>query len=197
MLYHEIPEHLYPIDNDAFHQCPTVFRPVVTNCETGKPEYPKMRDMFTDIGLIRASAALPLLARPVMINGHPCLDGGSSDSIPIQKALELGCKKNVVVLTQHRSYRKSPNRIMGLIALKYRKYPQLVKALKYRHTHYNQTLEQLTQLEANGEAFVIAPPTPLSLGRTEKNREKLDAAYRCGYKEAARCYEKLCNYLEK
>ena len=44
-LYHEIPEKLYPIDNETFQKSKTVFRPVVTNCETGQAEYPRLRDM--------------------------------------------------------------------------------------------------------------------------------------------------------
>ena len=196
-LYHEIPEKLYPIDNETFQKSKTVFRPVVTNCETGQAEYPRLRDMFSDIGLVRASAALPLVAHPVMINGHPCLDGGSADSIPLQKAIDLGCKKNVVVLTQHRNYRKSPNRMIGLIALKYRKYPNLVETLRNRHNVYNETLERVSQAESDGTAFVIAPPEPLEHGRVEKNRAKLEAVYRLGYSEAKKQYGALCAYLEK
>ena len=196
MLYHEIPEKLYPIDNETFHKSKTVFRPVVTNCMSGKAEYPRMRDMFTDIGLVRASASLPLLAHSVMINGHPCLDGGSSDSIPLQKAIALGCKKNVVVLTQHRGYQKSPNKLMGPIVWKYRKYPQLVQTLRNRHIAYNETLQAIRKAEADGSAFVIAPPIPLELGRIEKDRSKLEAVYRLGYAEAKKCETSLLAYLQ-
>ena len=195
MLYYEIPEKLYPIDNETFRQSKTVFRPVVTNCVSGKAEYPRMRDMFTDIGLVRASASLPLLAHPVMINGNPCLDGGSSDSIPLQKAIALGCTKNVVILTRDRGYRKSPNKFMGAIAWKYRRYPKFVQTLRDRHITYNETLQQIRQAEAEGTAFVIAPSAPLTLGRIKKDRSKLEAVYRLGYAEAQKCEAALLAYL--
>ena len=194
-LYHKIPEELYPIDNTAFLNGKTEFHVVVTNCTTGKPEYPQISDMLRDVDYVRASSSLPLLARTVDLYGEKYLDGGVSDPIPVQKALDMGCDKTIVVLTQHRGFRKSPEKTMPLIQCKYRNYPNLVRDMRVRHQVYNDTLDQIASLERQGEIFVIAPEEPLKIRRTEKNRDLLKNAYRNGKETALRLLPALRTYL--
>ena len=74
--YHLIPEYLYPYDYETFEKYPGKAYSVVTNIETGQPEYLRVRDIRKDIDKIRASASLPLVARNVKIDGKLYLDGG-------------------------------------------------------------------------------------------------------------------------
>ena len=67
--YHLIPDYLYPYDYDTFEKYPGKAYSVVTNIETGQPEYLRVRDIRKDIDKIRASASLPLVARNVKIDG--------------------------------------------------------------------------------------------------------------------------------
>ena len=55
----------------------------------------------------RATSAMPFVSQCVEINGRKYLDGGIADSIPFEKAQELGCDKIIVVLTQPIDYRKT------------------------------------------------------------------------------------------
>ena len=80
--YHLIPEYLYPYDYETFEKYPGKAYSVVTNIETGQPEYLRVRDIRKDIDKIRASASLPLVARNVKIDGKLYLDGGISDAMP-------------------------------------------------------------------------------------------------------------------
>ena len=58
---------------------------VATDIGTGKPAYHKCVDgKKSDITWIRASASMPVVSRPVEIDGKKYLDGGMSDSIPIK-----------------------------------------------------------------------------------------------------------------
>ena len=196
-LYHTIPEQLYPIDNEAFLQGKTDFFVVVTNCETGKAEYLPINDMFRDVDAVRASSSLPLLARTVFLNGKPYLDGGVSDPIPVQKALEMGCDKLIVVLTRHRSFRKTPEKSAPLVKLKYRNYPNLVRNMKIRHRVYNDTLDRISDLEKGGKIFVIAPEKPLKISRAEKDMNLLNDGYRQGKDLALRRMPNLLDYLKK
>ena len=61
---------------------------------------------------VRASSSLPLMSRTVWIHKKPYLDGGITDSIPIMEAQRMGNKKNVVVLTRDRTYRKEKNKLI-------------------------------------------------------------------------------------
>ncbi|MDO5089503.1 MAG: patatin family protein, partial [Leptotrichiaceae bacterium] len=69
-LYREIPDVLNPIDNEAYLKNNTEFQAVITNCHTGKAEYPYINDMKKDVNYIRASSSLPFLSQMVRINGE-------------------------------------------------------------------------------------------------------------------------------
>ena len=195
MLYETIPKELYPIDNASFLKNTAVFQAVVTNCETGKAEYPVIKDLLRDIGYVRASSSLPLVSRIVKIGGKPYLDGGIADSIPVRQSVLQGNLKNVVVLTRHRQYRKGENKLMPLLKMKYKAYPKLVESLQSRHIRYNETLEYIAGEEQKGNLFVIAPQEPLGLSRVEKNREKLQKAYETGYADARRSFSAVKGFI--
>jgi len=195
MCYDTIPNKLLPYDYETFKKYEGNFYAVATNCITGHPEYLKVRDMKKDIYKIKASCSLPLMAEMVYIDGVPYLDGGISDSIPIRQSIKSGNKLNVVVLTRDIDYRKKPNELLPVIKLKYKKYPELVKTIENRHIQYNRTLEYIKNQEEKGNIFCIRPSVELTVGRLEKNKGKLVAVYRQGYKDAKSRYEELIEYI--
>ena len=197
MLYDIIPNELDLFDYDTYNKNESNFYVVITDINTGKPEYVKIGDLKKDIIYVRASSSLPLLAQNVKINDKEYLDGGISDSIPIKKSIADGNKKNVVILTRDSTYRKGKNSLMPIIKLKYKKYPNFVKSMADRYIVYNEILDFIKELEDNGDVFVIRPKKPVNIGRTEKNREKLEALYNEGYNDAKDCYEELLKYLGK
>ena len=197
MLYDIIPNELDLFDYDTYNKNESNFYVVITDINTGKPEYVKIGDLKKDIIYVRASSSLPLLAQNVKINDKEYLDGGISDSIPIKKSIADGNKKNVVILTRDSTYRKGKNSLMPIIKLKYKKYPNFVKSMADRYIVYNEILHFIKELENNGDVFVIRPKKPVNIGRTEKNREKLEELYNDGYNDAKDCYEELLKYLGK
>ena len=197
MLYDIIPNELDLFDYDTYNKNESNFYVVITDINTGKPEYVKIGDLKKDIIYVRASSSLPLLAQNVKINDKEYLDGGISDSITIKKSIADGNKKNVVILTRDSTYRKGKNSLMPIIKLKYKKYPNFVKSMADRYIVYNEILDFIKELEDNGDVFVIRPKKPVNIGRTEKNREKLEALYNDGYNDAKDCYEELLKYLGK
>lgn len=195
MLYNIIPNKLDLFDYDTYNKNNSNFYAVVTNINTGKPEYIKIGDLKKDIIYIRASSSLPLLAQNVKINDKEYLDGGISDSIPIKKSIADGNKKNIVILTRDESYRKTKNSLIPIMKLKYKGYPKFVESMANRHIVYNETLDFIKKLENRGNVFVIRPKKPVQIGRTEKNREKLEALYNDGYNDAKDSYENLLKYI--
>lgn len=196
MLYHLIPEYLNPYDYEAFAAYKGKAYSVATNIVTGRPEYFRIRNMKTEIDKIRASASLPMVSRNVKIDGNYYLDGALSDSIPLQKSVTDGNRKNVVVMTKEVGYVRQPASQLGLIKVRYMKYPKVAELMAERHTAYNDQVAYIERQQENGQAFVIRPQTPSSVGRVEKDVEKLKALYQQGYEEARECYDKLREYLE-
>lgn len=193
--YRLIPDYLHPYDHDTFEQYQGKAYSVVTNIETGRPEYLRLRDMRKDIIKVRASASLPLVSRNVKINGKYYLDGGISDAIPLQKSIVDGNLKNVVVMTKEEGFVRKPSTQLGLIKARYLKYPKVYDLMLERHINYNNTLDYIERQQENGQAFVIRPKKVSNVGRIEKDKNKLIALYEEGYQDAADCYEELKQYL--
>lgn len=197
MLYNRIPNELVLYDYETFNKFKGNFYSVVTNCKTGKAEYMKIQDMKEDIVTVRASSSLPLLSRIVEINGEEYLDGGISDSIPVKKSIEDGHRKNVVILTRDKTYRKSKASFLNIFKIKYKKYPNLIKAIEDRYKMYNDTIDFIEEKRKSGEVFVIQPKEPVNISRVEKDKTKLKALYDEGYNDAKECYEDLIKFINE
>ena len=194
--YNLVPRKLDPLDNETFVQSGARFTVVVTDVVTGQPAYLPVHDMMDDMEAIRASASLPLISNLVRCGDRLCLDGGVSDSIPVRHAFDMGLDKCVLVLTQPLGYRKTPNKALGLMKLKYRRYPKLVEAVEKRHTQYNDTLDFIAQQEQAGRLFVLRPESDPGVGRTEKDPAKLQRLHDMGFLTAQREYDRLLEFLK-
>lgn len=197
MLYDLIPNKYMPYDYETADNYEGRFYAVVTHCVTGRPVYFQISDSRKDLTKIRASASLPLLSRNVTIDGEDYLDGGVADSIPIQRSIDSGNAKNVIILTREPGYAKMKSKSDFLIKMKYRKSaPGLVEAQYNRHITYNRALALAEAEEKAGRAFIIRPSIKPEVGRIEKNIEKLRELYDLGYKDASRQFEALKSFLD-
>ena len=192
--YHELPEKLDVYDNEAFKRCGVPFYAVCTNVETGKPEYVQLTDMNAQIDYLRASASLPYFSRIVEVDGKKLLDGGCTDSIPVEAFQRMGYNRNVVVLTRPSDYRKKEE-FRALPGVVYRKYPAFAEALRNRHNAYNQQAAKIKMLERTGNIFVIRPETALEIGRLENDPGKVQGIYDQGRAAALHRLEELNAWL--
>lgn len=198
LIFDRYPNELIPFDYDTFFKSDIRCEIVTTNCETGKPEYmteKKDRERLMKIG--RASSSMPLAAPIVRIDGVPYLDGGLSDSVPIQRALKKGEKKVILILTRNKGYRKKKPSIGEAKIFKsaYKKYPNLIKTILRRPYTYNKQMDMIERLEEKGEIFVLRPKIK-AISRLEKNYDKLTSFYEHGYVQMKEHFEELKNYLE-
>ncbi len=195
-IFNDIPNGIVPYDFMSYHTSNQTFKVVVTDIENGSPIYLENGDGTSLMDALQASASLPFISKPVWINGRPCLDGGISDSIPVEKALEDGNQKIVVILTQPRAFVKEGSKANRMAKYWYKEYPEMDKLLRNRHDNYNIAREKIFELEKQGKAFIIEPQVKIPAGRIEKNKEVLVESFDMGYKEAKRRAESLLNFLE-
>jgi len=196
-IFNEIPNKLVPFDFEAFDSSKERFVVGTTDCVSGEPVYMDRDSGCPMLSVIQASSSLPFVAQPLFMNGRVLMDGGISDPIPIRKSMEDGNGKNVIILTQDRAYRKKPFKLGWLAKRVYPEYQGLVEALVRRYEIYNETLEYIDRLEQDGRVFVIRPEIPLPVSRMEKNRDKLDAVYDWGYRDAEQAYGRLLDWMER
>ena len=194
--FYELPFTLDPFDQATFAASQIDFWVTLTNIETGEPEYVKITDAFAQMEALRATSAMPMVSRVVEIAGKKYLDGGISDSIPLDKAMALGYDKIIVILTRPLDYRKKPSN-NWLFKLFYRHYPKLIERWANRYAEYNQAVEQVIEMEKAGKIFVIRPSESLDISRLEKDLAKVQAMYDLGVKDGQAALSELKNYLAK
>ena len=194
--YRQIPDELDPFDYKAFSENPMAFYVVASDAVKGGPVYKQLLTCGKeDLTWMRASASMPLVSRPVQIDGYTLLDGGMTDSIPLKFFEGIGYSKNVVILTQPRNFVKEKASLLPLIRVLLHKYPLLVDAMARRHTMYNEETAYVFEQEKKGAAFVICPQESLGISRTEKNPDELQRVYDTGRAAAQARLEEIRAFI--
>lgn len=193
--YHIVPKQYEIYDDDAFNRNPMEFIVVCTDVETGEAVYQPLTEANYDTyEWIRASASMPLVSKVVNIHGRKLLDGGVADSIPLAYTESIGYDRNVVVLTQPLGYQKEHNRLMPLMRLALRRFPEMIKALDYRHIMYNKQLEYVAQAEREGRCLVIRPDAKIPIGHISHNPQQMQHVYQIGRAIGERYIERIKDF---
>ena len=179
-IFDEIPNRLIPYDWDSFRAYPGRAFAVATNADTGLPEYLDLADLDSESHILRATCALPLLFPAIEWQDKLYYDGGLTDSIPAQRALDDGNDKLLIVLTQPKGFRKEYPREYDL-AIRFlgKRFPALPDVLRNRHLRYNAELDFCEKLEAEGKAVILRPEYPLD--GMEKDLDRIRANYKHGF----------------
>ena len=186
------------LDKKRFMDKSRQFYAVVTNLKTGKTEYLEKNSGIPPLRAVRASASMPFVSKPVIINGKPYLDGGCSCKIPYQFAIDKGFEKIIVIKTRYAEFRKPVSeRKLRAENVVYRNYPQFARAPINSNEDYNRQCDELERLAAEGRIFLITPSEAVSVSRLEGDMEKLGHVYNMGYNDAKNELERLREYLKK
>lgn len=186
LLFDEFPNRIIPYDYAAYAASPDRYEMVTTDCLTGKACYwEEKHSPERIIEIVRASSSLPFVSPIAHVDGRPMLDGGIADSIPLERARSLGYTDNVVVLTRNKGYRKAqkPTPVPFPFPF-YRRYPALRAAIARRNSLYNEQIDHIEKLEAQGLLTVIRPEAPITIDRLERDPRKLLKLYDEGYRLA-------------
>lgn len=198
-IFGEVFHELQPFDYEIFYGSEQSMWAVATDCRTGKPLFYHDKEMGSDFfTACRASSSMPLLCSMVKVGSDVCLDGGISCCIPLPEELPFKSGKTVVVLTRQKDFRKKDqgHAVDTMYRRRYKNQPKLMQACRDQANDYNRRIQVIDELERQGKIFVIRPQTPVTVTRTERDLNKLQALYQQGYDEAMACMEQLKAYLE-
>lgn len=196
--YHVVPYKYDIFDIKAFEENPLEFIIVCTDVTTGEAVYHKMDHVdYDELEWLRASASMPLASKVVKVQGHKLLDGGVSDSIPLQYFESIGYKRNVVILTQPLGYQKEHNRLMALMRMALWKYPHFLKALDERHQMYNYQLEYVANAERLGRCLVIRPDEKIPIGHISHDPDEMHHVYELGRQVGERYIERIKEFYNE
>ncbi len=190
LLFEDIPLRLYPFDFDAYLKNQPRYIMCATSCADGRARYfEKCPSYERTIAICRASCSMPFLCRIAEVDGECFLDGGIADSVPVEKSVSDGNRKNVVILTRNEGYRKLPEKVY-IPPFFYARFPKLREALSLRNARYNASMEFIEKGEKNGDIAVIRPRRRLLASRVERRIDVLKDLYAQGYECAKEAFLK-------
>lgn len=170
-----------PLDFNAFKKSDTDFRIVCTNALSGAPVYFTKDDMTEDhYEPVSASCSIPVLNKPYYFRNLPFFDGALSDPIPLDKALELGAEKIVLILTKPKETIRKPYKDAAIAALM-KDYPKAAKGLTIRAARYNEMVAKAKELEKEGKVLIVAPDDTCGVDTLHRDEEALHNLYLKGY----------------
>lgn len=175
----------YPVDYEAFAANPTGFTVVACNAEDGSTKYFDKSDVsYDNFDIMKASSAVPVACEPYVIDGVPYYDGGIADPIPVQKALDDGHDRVVVILTRPKDVLREQKKDVGPAAILKRSHPEAAERLLNRYRTYNDEAALAKKYEKDGRVLILAPESLYGLNTLSKSYEGLERMYRAGYAAA-------------
>lgn len=158
---------------------------VAANALTDQVKYFTKKDMDrNNYNIFKASCCLPVLSRPYVVKGVPYFDGGLADPVPVQKALDAGCDKIVLILTKPRDEIRTEQDDAFSAKKLAKKYPKAAEGLAIRYQRYNQGVELAKKLEQEGRVLIVAPDDTCGVHTLSKNKENIHRLYLKGYEDA-------------
>ncbi|MBL4559581.1 MAG: patatin family protein [Labilibaculum sp.] len=141
--------------------------------------------------VMKASCTVPLFYRNFLkIDNQIVSDGGVSAPIPIQRAVEKGATKIMVIRSRPNSYRMKKGIESKLASFLFRKHPGLVKALLNRPDNYNSSIDFIQNPPENFQIIDICPPENFKTKRFTQDYQTLIKDYELGLEMGQNAIEK-------
>lgn len=177
----------YPLDYSALRDNPMELYVVATDARTGQAKYFGKEDIRQDdYDIFKASSSIPFICKPYEIQGVPYYDGALGDSVPIEKAFQLGCDRVVVILTKPEQERRTPERDEKVASHIRKKYPAAAEKLCQRAQLYNESVALSQEYAKQGKALIISPDNTCGVDTLKKDKSSLHRLYEKGYSDGAR-----------
>lgn len=156
-------------------------------------------DLDAKMTILRGACALPIASAIVPFRDHLLLDGGITKMIPIERALEQGCTKCLVITTKPADYvrKPAPGAIKGLMHMVYPKYPQISKDYTVRHENYYKQMDLIENLVQEDKAIMIRPSETINVSRWRGNEKDCERLYQLGKSDMEAHREEIEKFLEE
>ena len=180
-----------PLNYEGIRKYDGIIR-IPATCEDGNCRYFTENDLAQDdYHAVSASSSLPYVCQPCIVDGTRYFDGGISDPVPLQKALDEGCDRVVLILTRPLDEPIRDEIDKACAAILKPHYPLLAAVLQQKAERYKQSIALAKRLEKTGVCRIIAPQSRCGVDTLSRNKRNLDALYAAGYADA----EKIRDFL--
>ena len=165
----------------------------------GETVYFGSQDLDENLDLLRGTCALPVASEVVDYNGLRLLDGGITKMIPIERALEQGCTKALIITTKPASFVRKPSSKIVRFMMKhlYKECPQVEKDYAVRHINYYKQRKIIDDMVEKGTAVNIYPSREIKVSRWKGDPERCTELYTLGYQDMEAHKEEILKFLDK
>ena len=182
-----------PVDFETFEKNPSELMVVACNAITGEAKYFGKQDFHKDdYSVLKASSAIPVVCHPYGVDGTLYYDGALADPVPVDKALECGCDRVILILTKPREVRRTDTKDRFLAGLMDKHYEKAAERLRERAKLYNDSVDRALEYEKQGKLLIIAPESTEGADTLTKDKEILHRLYLRGYADG----EKIDAFLK-
>ncbi len=206
MNYKKVSDDFYsdkgfdPFNFEAFFANPKPFVISTTHAVNGNTVYFDRKDMTTReriLDIVSASCCLPLVSKPITIDGVDYYDGGLAEPIPFRKAFGDGCDKIVVVLSAPADKKREKLYGADIAATAFlREYPNIDDVLEDRHVIYNYLIRCVKEYVENGKALLFSPAAIPGATVLTKDAGITDKLYDNGYRDGKENHDKIIEILK-
>ncbi|MDQ2180799.1 patatin family protein [Marinifilum sp. D714] len=179
-----------PIDVDLLFEKNIDFEIGITRNVDGSSKFIQATpENLSDV--MKASCSVPLFYRKFLkVDGEIVADGGVSAPIPVERAIEKGASKIMVIRSRKSDYRMKNGNENKLSRFLFRKHPGLAKAIQKRPDIYNRSIELINHPPAGVEIIDICPADSFSTKRFTQDKEILDRDYKLGKEQGIEAIER-------
>lgn len=164
--------------------------------ERGRTEYRPIKNC--SIQELKASTTLPILGKVIEVNGEHLLDGGITDMIPINRSVEDGCSRHLIITTKPGDYVRKPAKSFVVWLMK-KVYPQcknISEDYRIRHLNYQKQIALIKKLEEEKKAVYIFPSRSSKVTRLGGSFEELEKLYQLGYDDMEARRQEIIDLLK-
>lgn len=196
-MFHQVLNARHPLDVEKLNRIEQLSESGLFNADTGEMEWLANRDVKPDLLKIKAGCVIPFYGKQQHIEGTGYFDGGVISMIPIERAMEQGCDKMLVITTKSSSYvRKSqPKPILALFRMKYGKIPNLYDYIKNRVPIYNREKEIVNQKIEEKKCIHMFPSKESGVTRFGGTHEQLVELFNIGYEDMENNKEEILKFF--
>lgn len=167
--------------------------------EKGETVWFRPKDMDPELVLLRATCALPVAAETVEYRGRKLLDGGITKMIPIERAVEQGCTKVMVITTKPADFVRKPASKFIRFMMKriYKDYPKVEEDYQVRHINYYKQMTMIKDMVADKKAILMYPSETVKVNRFKGDEEKCLQLYNLGYADMEKRKDEILAFMKK
>lgn len=157
----------------------------------------KNKDLDKEWKFVQASCVLPIAGRAVKIGKKRYLDAGITSMIAIDRSIENGCDRHIVITTKDENFvRKQNSKLLQFILdLMYLRFPMMRRQFRLRTGIYYEEKEKVEKLEKIKEAIFLRPSQDLGVTRFTGDVDQLKSLYELGYQDTETKKEAILKFI--